>query len=248
MQRTLLFTLPAAWTASHRLDAADWRSLWIGNGIGTFADWNGIRVVPVRELLWVISGSPAANDWLARHLDGIAATVAEEVADAVPLAVRDRPVAVRGGDETLWAYRFPRLIVEKGGGDWARHFELPLSPDLADRMLRRMEASLRRELAVWSRLPDVLVDAPFLALFQPGRPLVIRAIHSDRSGHGKPVNALARADVAVLSTVRIEGDLFAGPLASLGYGRMRRTAPPEVLDRSLQRALSALPVLTEESE
>jgi len=248
MQRTILFTLPAAWCSSNASNAPFWRSQWTAAGVGTLDDWNQVRVVAVRELLWIIAGKPAANAWLDANLDGIAGVVASTVQDAVPVEVRDRSVAVRASEDTLWAYRFPRIVLAKGNGDWSEHFQPSLSADLVAKMARTIEKGIRKELSVWSRLPFMLASqTPFLVVTQPGRPLIFPAIGGDRSGHGKPVNVLARAHLTVLSPVRIEGDLFVGPLASLGYGRMLRTQPPESLGRDVQSALLALPDYNEAS-
>lgn len=242
MQRTILFSLPASWVMAHHLDAGEWRSRWVAAGVGDLPTWNSVRVVAVRELLWIVSGSPDANCWLEGQLDAIAGVVAETIADAIPVQVRERAVGVRTGADALWAYRIPRLVIAKGGGDWQPHFKPALDPAITVKMARSIETGLRRELHAWGRLPSMLDDErPFVVVTQAGRPAIIPVIQGNRSGHGKPVNALVRSNVVVLSPLRIEGDLFVGALASLGFGRVLRTPPPEMLDRATQTALFDLP-------
>jgi len=242
MQITSLFSLPESWAAAHPMDASDWRTRWVAAGIGTFDQWNNLRVVAVRNLVWVISGSPAANEWLQNHLDAIAGEVAATVDDAVPLEVRERSIGVRKDADSLWAYRIPRFVACKGSTNWKPHFEPALDQALLDRMTRSIEASLRRELTAWGRLPEVLADGqPFMVISNPGRPVVIPAIHANRSGHGKSVSVLTRSAMVLMSPFRLEGEFFAGPLSSIGYGRLQRTSAPEMLDRRTQRALLTLP-------
>lgn len=246
MQQTARFTLPEdTWGANGR-DSSDWRSIWVAAGIGGLDDWNRMRVVMVRETLWIIASTPASGGWLTSHIDAIAGVIADVVQDAVPLVIRSRSVGVRAGGEHLWAYRFPRIVVAKGTGDWKPHFAGTLDPALTARMTRMIESGLRRELLAWDRLPDEL-DGPFLVIADPGRPIIIPAIHADRSGHGKRVNVLARSQLMVFSPYRFEGDLFAGPLASIGFGRMLRSATATLLDRQTQCALLALPAYQKDS-
>lgn len=246
MQATALFSLPGLWVSSHGLEASEWRTRWVGAGVGSLDDWNHLRVVVAREMLWIIASNPTANVWLMAHIDAIAGVVATTVNDAVPLQVRQRAIGVRTGTEELWAYRFPRLVVAKGSGDWTPHFAAIPDPGLLDGLARTIEKGIRRELQAWGRLPSMLDDPrPFLVLSQPGRPVVIPAITAQRSGHGKPVNVLARAHLTVLSPLRLEGEIFVGPLASLGYGRMVRTTAPDMLDRATQTALLGLPDFSE---
>lgn len=247
MQTTLLFSLPANPELAAR-DASDWRRSWVEAGIGTYDAWNAQRVVARHDRLWIIPSTPAAVAWLQGHLDAIAAVVANTAKDAVPMELRDRAVHVRAEKDRLTAYRFPRIVVAKGGGDWQPHFEKTLDPAIGQKIVRSIESALRRELTAWDRLPSYLSNnEPFLALADPGRAAVIPAIHGDRSGHGRPVNLLVRLGLTVLSPLRIEGDLFAGPLASLGFGRLLRGEPPAALDRATQRNLLTLPSFDTES-
>lgn len=225
------------------MDASDWRKIWVASGIGTMDDWNRVRVCAGRDLLWVISGSPAANDWLAEHLDAIAGVVRDVVREVVSLRFRERNVGVRAGVDRLWAYRFKRLVLAKGSsGDWKSHFASPLAPELIAQLTQTIETGIRRELAVWGRLPDVLDEAPsFVVVSQVGRPIIFPGVHADRSGGGRPVNVLARAHLVALSPFRLEGEFFVGKLTALGHGRLLRTDAPELLDRPTQRALLALP-------
>jgi hypothetical protein len=242
MQNLALFSLPSTWHLAHPMDAADWRAAWMRAGIGDTHAWNRLRVVCARELLWVISGSPETNSWLDQHMNAIACAVTDVVGDAVAFEVRSRTIGVRASADRLWAYRFPRLVLAKGTGDWQPHFAHPLDPNILQRMQHVLESGIRRELTAWNRLPDVLDDQNhFLTITDPGRAVIIPAIHADRSGHGKSVNVLVRSNIIAISPIRIEGEVFAGPLASLGFGRMLRTSAPELLDTSTQRALLQLP-------
>lgn len=238
MQKALLFTLPPAIDAVQRVSASGWRDAFEAAGIGRRADWDAIRVLAIKDQLSLYAGTPDANRFLDEHLDAIAGCIADQVNAPCELHCTERQVGVRAGTETLWAYRIPRLVVEKKHGDWQPHFEALLSPDLKERILRRIEASLRRELNAWGRLPEALEDGQhFLALADPGRAIIVPAIEAGRSGGGKPVNVLLRKDVVVMCYWRFEGHLFVGPLASLGYGRVARGTPPEVLSTQLQRDL-----------
>ena len=244
MQSILVFGLPTAWRPSHPdMDAGAWRSRWLTAGIGDQAAWNAQRVVATGDLLWVIAGSPDASAWLDRHTDAIAAQVADVAGDAVRLEARQRQVTLRFAKEGLWAYRIPRLVIEKGAGQWQPHFEVPLGQPLREKLSALISSGLRRELSTWGRLPHDIADpaTPLVAIANPGRAYITKAISADRSGHGKPVSVLGRSNVIVLSTLRVEGDLFVGPLASLGYGRLLRTTPPDTLDHDVQRDLLRLP-------
>lgn len=245
MQRSFLFSLPSALTDG---DASEWRAAWVAAGIGDYEAWNAQRVVARGERLWIIPSNPVAIDWIMPRLDAIAAVVAARAGDVVPLEIRDRAVSVRAEPDRLHAYRFPRLVVAKGGGDWQPHFEDTLDPAIGDKIIRSVENALRRELTAWGRLPAFLANGErFLALSAPGRATVIPAVQGQRSGHGKPVHMLVRLNLSVLSPLRIEGDLFAGPLASLGFGRLLRGEAPAELDRATQRSLLALPTFDTES-
>lgn len=243
MQTTALFALPEAWVATHRMEPGDWRTRWVQGAAGSFDQWNRMRVVVARNLLWVIPATPDASAWLRDKLDAIAGIVAQTVNDAVPLQLRERQVTVRQDPDRLWAYRMPRFVADKSQRDWSEQFASPLDASVIDRMTRTIEASVRRELTAWGRLPEALSqEHPFLVIADPGRPVVIPAIQGNRSGHGKPVNILARSGLTLLSPFRMEGELFAGPLSSLGYGRLLRGSAPEMLDRRTQKALLQLPI------
>lgn len=239
MQTTILCTLPPQHDEAQRRSAAAWRGIFAAAGIGAgIADWNTVRCIAVKDLLWLIAGEPGANDFLMSNLDAIAANVAAVCSAPVPMEVRQREVAVRAGTDKLWAYRVPRFVAEKQACDWTAHFVPTLGDATKEKMARKIEASLRRELSTWSRLPEVLDDgAPFITISDPGRAIPIQAISSERSGHGKPVSVLARSHLTFLSYWRFEGEIFVGPLASLGYGRVLRTAAPELLSRDVQREL-----------
>lgn len=230
-------SLPATWPR----DAAAWRARWVDAGVGGYEDWNHLRVVALRERLWVLPGSPAAVSWLEANLDGVAGVVADAAGEAVPLDWRTRQVGVRSSDDMLWSYRLPSFVVEKRAGAWGHHFEDPLSPELRAALCRKVEAALRHELAVWGRLPAVIEQDPFLVVADPGRAAIVPAIGAARSGHGKPVSVLIRRGVQLLSYWRFEGEFLLGPLASLGHGRLLRAIAPDLLDGDTQDALLALP-------
>lgn len=238
MQKSLIFSLPAAIDAMQRMRPSHWRDAFESAGIGERAQWDLIRLLALRDQLNLYASTPQANTFLTDHLDAIAGCVADQAKAPVEMQLNERQVGVRAGTDILWAYRIPRLVVEKKHGDWQPHFEASLAPELKDKIARRVESSLRRELAVWRRLPGVLDDAkPFLTIADPGRALVVPAIEANRSGSGKGVKVLVRRDVVLMSYWRFEGHLFVGPLASLGFGRITRSAPPEMLGTDLQRDL-----------
>lgn len=241
MQQTALFTLPPAIDAARHPESPEWRTAWIKAGIGTVSDWNQMRVVAVKELLWIIAGSPTANHWLESNIDAIAGVVADTAGAAVPLVLRQRAVGVRASSDRISCYRLPRLVVAKQEDDWKPHLAPDVAPDVLARTLRKVERDLRAELATWGRLPPVLDNAtPFLMIHQPGRAVPISAIRAASSGHGRPVSVLARCHMTLLSNWRIEGDLFVGHLKSLGFGRILRTAAPEVLAPQTQLQLLEL--------
>lgn len=248
MQRIALFTLPDPAVSGPPRPATDWRLRFVAAGIGALEpDWNRIRVVSLNTQLWLIPATPAAGEWLLAHLDAIAGAVADTAGVAVPLEVRDRAVAVRHQDDLLWAYRIPAYVVQKSPGDWSPHFEGELSPSLRDAMARKIERSLRKELDAWGALPAALAgDDPFLVVADPGRAAAVPAISAQSSHRAKPLSVLVRRYPLLLSYWRLEGELFAGPLASLGYGRLMRFSPPDMLDRYTQKALLALPSSTQE--
>lgn len=248
MQFTALFTLRGSVGTETRRTEAHWRAAFVAAGIGTYPDWNQVRVVAVQQLLWLIAGSPAAGAWLNKHIDAIAGAVAGAEGGPVPLELRERAVGVRAGTDQLWAYRFPRLVVTKTSGDWGRQMTAPLPADEADRLAAMIQSGLRRELATWDRLPAKLADdnAPFLVVTDPGRAIPVAAIGSNRSGHGRPVSVLVRRHVHVMSYWRLEGDLSVGPLASLGYGRLLRASAPDLLSPALQRALTRIQPIAQE--
>lgn len=238
MQTVLLAALPPAIDSSSELNASQWRMRLVAAGIGTFEDWNRVRISASQRQLWIVAGEPAANAFLSLHLDDIAGVLASTCNGPVPLEISERAIGVRSGTDKLWAYRIPKLVVEKKPGDWSAHFAPSLDPAIRAGIERKVERAIRKELDTWGRLPAVLDnDEPFLALSQPGRAMPIQAISGQRSGHGKPVSILARLQVVFLSYWRLEGQFFVGPLASLGYGRVARTAAPELLDRTVQKAL-----------
>lgn len=237
MQKVLLAALPPAIDATPERDSSQWRTIFVDAGIGTYADWNTIRIAAGQRQLWIVAGVPAANAFLEARFDDIAAALANACQAPVPLAVSERDVGVRPCTDKLWAYRIPKLVVGKDG-DWSAHFAPTIDPALKASIERKVERAIRRELDAWGRLPPVLDnDAPFLVMSQPGRAMPIQAITGSRSGHGKPVSILARLQPVFLSYWRLEGQLFAGPLASLGYGRIARTEAPELIDRATQKAL-----------
>lgn len=243
MQRIALFTLPEPAVTGPPRPASDWRQRFVAAGIGVLEpDWNRVRVVSLTTTLWLIPADPAAGDWLASHMNAIAGVVADAVGAAVPLELRDRAVGVRYQDDLLWGYRIPVFVAQKSPGDWAPHFEPELTPALRDAMARKIERSLRKELHAWGKRPTPLGnDDPFMVIADPGRPAVVPAIAAERARREKPMSVLVRRDLLLLSYWRLEGELFAGPLASLGYGRLLRVNPPDYLDRYTQKALLALP-------
>lgn len=249
MQRIAVFSLPESTGEGAKVPvpSATWRSRWVTAGVGTYDDWNRMRVVSLRDRLMLVAGVPAANDWLMTHIDRIAGVVSDQVGAAVPLDLQERAVGVRWSDDRLWGYRFPEVVVSKSATDWGPHFSPDLSAELRDALARKMERSLRSELKSWGRLSDELDnDDPFFIVSQPGIAHGNPAIAPERSGHGKPVSVLARRHMMLLSYWRFEGELFLGPLASLGFGRMIRCQPSELLDRYTQKALLALPSTTKE--
>ncbi len=248
-QRTLLFALPEA-RPNPRMDPSDWRAAWVAAGVGPNTDWNQVRVVAVGHLLWVIAGSPRANDWIDSNLDAIAGTVADVCAGPARMEMAYRHVGVRAGQGRLWAYRIPAIVLEKGGGDhWKEHLEVALSPEMSCAVLRKIEDGVRRELQAWGALPLAIIpDKPFFVMLHPGRGMIAPGIHGDRSGHGKPVNVLLRKHVQLLSPLRIEGNVFAGALNSLGNGRLLRMQPPEMLEPSIQSELMNLPIFEDHVE
>ena len=238
MQVAVVCALPPAVDESARLRAADWRSRFVAAGVGDFTGWNQVRIGATRDQLWLVAADPNGNAYLDRHLDGVAGVLASICAGPVAMERINRAVGVRTGTEKLWAYRIPRFVAEKKAGDWSPHFAAQLDGALKSKIERRIEASIRRELDAWGRLPKVLDnDQPFLVIAQPGRAVPVPAIDATRSGHGKPVNVPVRSQLVFLSYWRLEGELFAGPLAALGYGRLTRTNAPDSIDRTLQREL-----------
>jgi len=239
MQTTVFFTFPTTYAPEPRRDSAAWRTAFVEAGLGNFADWNQIRVCAVRNLLWLISGSPAANPWLTARLDGVAGVVAGVVGDALSMEVRQRAVTVRH-DAQVHAYRLPVWVAAKWqrGNDWAAQRAEPQPTTALVTMARTIERQLCRELRTWDVLPTSLaMGEPFLAIGNAGRALPVRAISAERSGHGKPMDVLVRRPLIFLSSWRLEGEFFAGPLASLGFGRVLRTRLPEQMDRNMQNAL-----------
>lgn len=237
VQKTLLFSPPPAIDGVNRPNAARWRETFELAGLGTREQWNGVRIDVNRQKLNLYAGNPAANDLLVTHLDGIAGCIADAFKAPVPFEMVDRAVGVRAGTEQLWAYRVPYLVAEKKG-DFAPHMTPQIDASLRERIERKIEQGIRRELEVWGRLPASLADAQaFLAIADPGRAVIIRAIESGRSGHAKQVGVLVRRNLVFLSYWRIEGRLFVGGLRSLGYGRVDRASAPEVLSVDLQRQL-----------
>lgn len=244
-QRTLLFALPENRPAP-RMDASDWRAAFVVADVGQMEDWNKLRVVAVQHMLWVIAGSTQANEWIDLNLDAIAGVVADVCAGPAALEVAFRHVGVRAGGGRLWAYRIPSMVVDKGGGEWKEHINPPLSEPLVAKLKLKIESSVRRELAIWDALPLALApDKPFFVVTDPGRGMIVPGIHADRSGHGKPVNVLLRRHVRVLSPLRIDGNIFAGALNSLGHGRLLRTQAPEIIERATQIALTDMPTFEE---
>lgn len=243
MQRIALFSLPEPAISGRPRPAADWRQCFVDAGIGALdPDWNRVRTVSLPTSLWLIPGDPAAGEWLATHMDAIAGVVADTVGAAVPLELRDRAVGVRHQDDLLWAYRIPALVAQKTPGDWAPHFAPEIAPAVRDAMARKIERSLRKELSAWGKLPAALQnDDPFLVVAEPGRAAAVPAIAAERAHREKPMTVLVRRYTLLLSYWRFEGELFVGPLASLGYGRLQRIPPPDLLDRYTQKALLALP-------
>lgn len=238
MQTVLLAALPPGIDSSEERTASQWRSLFVQAGIGQFDDWNAVRIAAAQRQLWIIAGEPSANAFLTSHLDAIAGVLASACNGPVPLEVNERAVGVRAGTDKLWAYRIPKLVVEKKPGDWSAHFAAQIDPALKSQIERKVERALRRELDTWGRLPSELDnDLPFLVLSQPGRAVPISAISGQRSGHGKAVTVLTRLHPVFLSYWRLEGHLFAGPLASLGFGRIVRMSAPDMIDRATQKAL-----------
>lgn len=243
VQRIALFTLPAPPETQPPRPAADWRHRFVSAGIGALEpEWNRIRVVSLPTALWLIPCDPVAGDWLVSHLDAIAGVVADTTGVAVPLEVRERAIGVRHQDDLLWAYRLPAYVVQKSPGDWSPHFEKELAPALRDAMARKIERGLRKELSAWGKLPAALdTSDPFLVVAEIGRATAVPAISAERAHRDKPMLVLVRRYPLLLSYWRLEGELFVGPLASLGYGRLLRIPAPEVLDRYTQKALLALP-------
>ncbi len=246
LQKRLAFTLPTG-PAPALADATDWRECFVGASIGRDADWNALRVSCPPGRLGISPASPGAMDWLLDHVESIAAVVADKVGTAVPFEIIERAVGVTCRGEDLFAYQFPRLVIAKGGGDWAGLRDAKLPAEAAGRVLRSIESALRREWTAWNCLPVALgdPDVRFMVLADSGRATIIPAIHAGRSGHGKPVNALVRRHLTVLSPWRVTGDFCAGPLAALGFSRMAHTQAPEQLDRDIQRALLTLPAFDE---
>lgn len=237
VQKSLLFTYPPAIDAVARPTASDWRNTFEDAGIGVRADWNDIRMDAGKHKLNLYSANQRGSRFLESNLDSVAGCVADALKAPVPFELADRMIGVYAGTDRLWAYRVPCLVVEKSGGGWQAHYEAELAADIKAKMVRIVEDSIRRELSGWGVLPDALRDGPFLALADPGRPVIFPAIAAPRSGHGAAVNVLARRDVKLMSYWRFEGRLFVGRLTSLGYGRVDRTPPPELLSLELQRAL-----------
>lgn len=248
MQRIALFTLPEPPVTGPPRPAAEWRHRFVSAGVGALdPDWNRIRVVSLNVTLWLIPADPAAGDWLNANIDAIAGVVADTVGVAVPLELRERAIGVRHQADLLWAYRVPAYVAQKTPGDWGPHFEQDISSTLRDVMARKIERSLRKELDAWGKLPSSLDNCePFLVVAETGRAVAVPAISAERSHRDTPMSVLVRRYPLLLSYWRFEGELFAGPLASLGYGRLLRINPPEMLDRYTQRALLALPSSTEE--
>ena len=238
MQLTALFTLPPTADLDAARSATDWRTLFVQSSTGTFQDWNSIRVVAVRDLLWLIAGNPAATTWLRANLDSVAGVIADTTGQSIPLEVRERQIGVRSDRERLWAYRIPRFVADKNARDWTPQMQPSLADDDREKLARSIEAGLRRELSAWDRLPIELDNnQPFIAISSPGRAVPVRAISSERSGHGKGVSVLVRSHLVFLSYWRFQGDLSVGPLASLGFGRLLLSSPPELLSPALQRSL-----------
>lgn len=238
MQTILLAALPPASDASLVRESTDWRAAFIAAGVGSAQDWNKLRVSTPREQLWIVAGDPKANEFLADRLDDIAGTLVTMTHVPTPLEVIQRPIGVRASTTELWAYRIPRFVVEKKACDYTPHFKATLDADLKAKIERKLEASIRKELDAWNRLPSALDnDQPFLALSDPGRAIPVPAISGTQTGTGKPISVLVRRHLVFLSYWRVEGSLFLGPLASLGYGRTTRTPAPDMLDRPTQKAL-----------
>lgn len=241
-QQHLRFDLPDL-TMLRVMDAADWRDVFFKHGIGGRQEWNALRVSTPLGRLAIGPSSPAAQGWLMAHSATIASAIAEHAGLPVQMETFETPIAIACHAEETFAYQFPRLVVAKGSGDWGEMRASSFGPECGAAIVSAVAASLRREWAAWGCLPESLEGgAPFMVLSNPGWPDIVPAIHARNSGHGKPVNALLRKHLTVLSPWEVRGDFHPGPLAALGYSGMVKATPPSTLSSEQQMAMLDLAV------
>jgi hypothetical protein len=183
------------------------------------APWDDLAVFQSESAVSVVARSPAGSAWLETS-SGLVFVALLDLHGKVGRVERlTREVGLRTDSAFLWAYRIPRLVVDKKGRHWSELSAADLDAPARARLLARLRRDLQTQIVSWG-LGDTV---PRITLVDTGRPMPLTGALCGATNHsGVDLAVLARLDVRLVSDARFEGDWFAGLLPGLGFGRLFR--------------------------
>lgn len=209
-------------TGSPELQSSQWRHHFLQSGTGTPAEWDCVATIQSGTALSFLARTPEANAWLQSAATDLVRGVADKLGRVAPFEFQEIDVTARPDEQTaFWQYAIPKLVVAKNNKNWDQLKADILDADAQEQIRERIQKDLNAFLLVWgARSED---DSPIeIELVDAGRPMPVKAVSAERSGHGKPVYALSRLDVKFRTRWRIQGGAQVGMLQGLGYGRVFR--------------------------
>lgn len=205
-------------TGDRSQNASAWRHTFTAGGVLNEDEIKDLAIFSGETALSIIALNPRAGPVICARMTALAKAVAAQVGKPVVQELMEKRFFVRE-DGNIWDYLIPRWCVAKKEPGWSEMKTEVLSPAARRKLKTQAERSIADQAAAWG---VVLPSPPCIGILEVGKPMPIAAISGARSGHGKPAHVLARVQVRVICNLRLNGDWFVGPMASLGFGRMIR--------------------------
>jgi hypothetical protein len=198
--------------------ASQWRGRLKAHPALAQAPWQEVAVQQANTALSLAALTPAASQWMLSYGGELTSALLEVAGQPLQMRLEEHEVDSVREQHFLWCYEAPRLVVAKDARHWQEYAAPQLSEASRQRLTQRLNRDLAAQAAAWG-----FDGAPCVSIIDEGSPMpFVNAIRGECNGRGQPLNVLGRTGMRLVSTQRLSGWWFVGPLATLGYGRLHR--------------------------